>query len=173
MTGSEIETDYANYLGSGNRTGGDLGVQLEGDFGGVGTGDTLINGVFFDNDLTFVAPLYIRFDFPDSRYIDEFRWRQSGVEEHGTWRLRGSHDGLDYTTVCSAFTLGGFPTSEYPCDNPGYYPIYQLEYVSGTVGELDYINEIEFKIDYVDPPEPPTENNGPYPTQCMVVISGV
>lgn len=98
-----------------------------------------------------VAGLEIVFDYGRgaSRIVTEIKWKQSGTNTHGTWKLQGIKDGGDAEDIGSSFTLGGATeqTITAPSANTKGYRIYKLVGVSGTASGSPYIHEVEFKQD--------------------------
>lgn len=150
---SLIPTDYANPLGTGNRTASitvtetSVGTLAAANFGLVdgitGAGFNYFFGAWSPGET-------IRFDLGTPKRIDQFRWIQDLAASHGQWMVEGSNDAVAWTPVSNTFTLGGAtPTTTHDLDLIGgsdTYRYYRLNFVSGVVSAGPYIREIEFRV---------------------------
>jgi hypothetical protein len=149
-----------------------------------GTGDrraviTVTNTIYFyiyDNINTFVngnkteqklwtdqtnVNRYLRFQFPEAIIVDHIKWIQSGVSTHGTHKIQGSNNGIDWTDVGSSFILGGAITYEIDISaNTTAYTYYQFLGVSGNMNSAEWIYEVEFSWTYTTSPSDIKSVNG-------------
>jgi hypothetical protein len=172
-----MTTSYSNFGGSGPRSW--ITVALSG-FGPGGcappTGAPLVEGTHGTDDCTHATAwdalgtaAEIKFDLGLARVIDEFKWYQSGTANNGTWKWAGSNDDSTYTDLHTGFTLGGAASPVvYSYTNTTVYRYYKLIQTGGNTSAVDWIEEIEFKID--QPPGGTTWN--PADQTFEVVISG-
>ena len=114
---------YANVGGTGNRTGV-VGVSTTAALGG-GTIDRLVDGSQVSGAATAVwwsqnqSLREVRFDFfafGAPRCITEVTWYQDISAVHGNWKWQGSNDGVNWTDIGAAFTLGS------PATQASYFP---------------------------------------------------
>lgn len=152
-----MATSYANSGGTGNRTA-TITVTTAGT-GGSGTPANLVDGALTANSTNsislgtggWVAGAKLLFDFGTAaKIIDEAKWYQSTTDTHGTWKWRGTIDGVNFTDIGASFSLGGTSGTQTLTTlngNVTAFRKYALEYVSGTVSNAPWIEEVEFKID--------------------------
>lgn len=152
-----MATSYANAGGTGARTGS-ITVTSPGT-GATGVPENLVDGAFNQNSTNSMTMGTggwsvggrLKFDFGTAgKVIDEFKWYQNTTDTHGTWKFRGSPDGVNFTDVGSSFSLGGTNGTQIvtaPNGNTTAYHVYALELVSGTPSNLCFVEEVEFKID--------------------------
>lgn len=116
--------------------------------GFAGSPQALVNGSI-DNACYFIAgagAASITFDFKAgfSARITGFLWLQQNNANHGTWRIRGSHDAATWTDIHSGFYLDGTAPVEFT--NPTSYRYYHLEKIAGSTSSGPYLHEILFRI---------------------------
>lgn len=141
---------YANPGGSGDRSG--LITISQSTSGIVGGAGILINGNTAGNEGYFAwahgAGYWIKFDFGSAKVIDELKWYQSHLYEHGVWNLQGSNDDSSWTDT-NNFTLGSLSTTTSTHAITGFsgFRYARLIIKSGNASQGPYIIEAEFQID--------------------------
>lgn len=150
-----MATSYSNPGGTGDRTSS---ITVTASFTpSGGTLSNAVDGATATNGtdswwaaFTVTTSSYIRFDFgaSASKKIDEITWKQSNTTSMGTWTIRGSNNGTDWTTLKSSFALGGATTQVIGSfDETGYYRYYEFRGVSGSFSSSPWCQEVEFKIE--------------------------
>ena len=171
-----MTTSYSNLGGTGSRTW--ITATMSGLVGGCSppTALPLVDGSYSNGCSTATAwggsntAGEIKFDFPEARVIDAFKWYQSGTANNGTWKWAGSNDDSTYTDLLTGFTLGGATSPvEYTYTNTTGYRYYKLIQTGGTTSGSDWVQEIEFKIDPAPSGGPTTWN--PYDKNPGVLLS--
>lgn len=148
-----MATSYSNPGGSGDRT---ASITVTSNRTWNGALSNLVDGAFGNNTtdsiwlgFTVSSSDYIRFDFGAAtpKYIDEITFKQQNTTSHGTWKWRGSNDGVTWNDLTSNYTHGGSTAQVVPLTtNLGYYRYYELRGVSGSHSSGPYIHEFEFKL---------------------------
>lgn len=151
---------YANTGGTGDRTAS-ITVTSGGSMPISGTLNQSVGGTYgatnpYINNATSTGN-YARWDLGSAKLVDEIALWYSGGS-YGTWKWRGSTDGVAFTDIGSSFTLA--PNANSPCNldagrqmngNSTAYRYIQLECVTGAAYSSDgNFLELEFRI--TDPP---------------------
>jgi len=88
---------------------------------------------------------YLRFQFTKAIIVDHIKWLQEGTSTHGTFKVQGSNDSINWIDIGLPFTLGGSINQEIDISvNTKAYTYYQLLGISGSMNPSDWIYEIEF-----------------------------
>lgn len=76
--------------------------------------------------------------------ITEFKWVQNNGTTHGTWITEASDDGVSWTTLEAATTLGG-SVDTHTFVNPTFFWYYRLRQVTGATSNSPWLKEVYFK----------------------------
>lgn len=147
-------TAYANSGGTGARTSliqvGGKGAKAQGDFFNNlvdgATGDTAADSFGFVASGTAEG---LSFDFSPTGFtqvIDEIKFYSQTNATQGTWIVE-AFDGTSWTTLKTAFTLGGSAGANViSFTNNTFYIVYRLRQTGGNTSSTPWIEEVEFKI---------------------------
>jgi len=150
-----IPTSYANPGGTGNRTA-IITVTTTGTLA-VGTTSNFVDGAFGNTSADSAwwggggAGLSITFDFGVGKaaVIQEVKHFASTTAAQGTWKWRGSQDGIAWTDLSAGFTFAGSTTGTVLGDlsaNLMSYRFYQQLQISGITASAPWMQEWQFKI---------------------------
>lgn len=147
-----IATSYANAGGSGDRTA-TIAVTLGGYTLAGGTINNSVDGSFANDangswwwNAVAAAGGTLTFDFGTSKYIDEIKFYQNDTTSHGTHKFQHSPDNSAWTDASSNFTLGGATTTVITITNPQTRRYWRMLGISGSVSNVSFQQETEFKI---------------------------
>lgn len=153
-----IETNYANPLGTGNRTAlitvtafavgwswtGGANSQL---VDGTTTGT---NGRWTGGGAAINGDDGIRFDLGSAQVIDETKIYFDASGNWGTWKWQGSNNATDWSDIGSNVNLTSVsttPTTDTAmAGNQTPFRYYQMIGVSGTTIGSVIFNEFQFKV---------------------------
>lgn len=146
------ETSYANTGGTGDRRAS-ITMTNSGIITGSPPYNNWIDGNTSENDDYFNSDSlsgsdYVRWQFAESKVINQIRFYQETLDFHGFWKVQGSNDASSWTDIGHQFQLGGelMQIITAPHGNATGYLYYQIVGVSGSTSDVPYIREVEFKI---------------------------
>lgn len=141
-----IDPSYSNPGGMGNRQ---TIITATTNITGSGFNVTkLIDGAA-SNEAEWsgdTAGSYLRFQLESAKQITEMRFYMSGAQDNGTWKVQGSNDGVAWVDIGASFAFNTTPLTINLSGNTSRYLYYQMIGLSGTLGTVNYEQEIEFKI---------------------------
>lgn len=150
-----VVTSYDNPGGKGNRTG-IITVTTTGTLA-AGTPSNFVDGAFANTSADAAwwggggAGLSITFDFGVGKavVIQEAKHFADVATGQGTWKWRGSPDGIAWTDLSAGFTFSGSPTGNVLGNlsaNNMPFRFYQQLQTSGITSSAMWMREWEFKI---------------------------
>jgi len=148
-------TDYANTLGTGDRTATITASTTATLGAGGGVISNTVDGAVADNGTDSFwwnsgqRGKEIRWDLATTKAITEIKWKQSTTTAYtGVWLVQGSHDASLWRTLTAEFTLGGATEQLISLSgNPYGYRYYRIISFGGLTSSTPWNREVEFQID--------------------------
>lgn len=105
----------------------------------------LTDDLYFEDNITIDANIYLEVTFDVARMLNQFRWTQKVTSTHGQWKAEG-FDGTDWITLNPIITLGGNACSEYTLDGgTAEFTKFRIVGISGVTDATPWLYSINFK----------------------------